>query len=171
MVLSIMGLCFFLFFIRHYQTFMRHECCMLVSSTARWGSKMERLDERGEARRDEWRGEVTAEGRADWQIWKSSQEGDRDTNFPFTSSLYLPFRKKKRDWCLIKHLSFQESSLMSLTLRGWKDRERERDEKRRETERERGKDVSWSGWWWKVEEWQSSRKQRTRNQQQRCERK
>lgn len=91
--------------------------------------EMERVDERGGGGMS---GGERSQRRADWQIWKSSQEGGRDTNFSLPSSLYLPF--KKREWGLIKHLSFQESSLMSLTLKGWK--EGERDETRREKEGE-----------------------------------
>lgn len=140
---------------------------LLVSSLARWGSEMERLDERGEARRDEWRWEVTAEGRADWQIWKWSQEGDRDTNFSLTSSLYLPFKKRERvrpnKTFIIPGKLFNVFDITR--LKGGRERERWKEKRERG-----GGSMSQNGWWWKVEEWQGTRRQKTSNQRQRCER-
>lgn len=72
-------------------------------------------------KRDEWRWEVTAAKRALWRIWKWSQEGDGDRNF--SSRFFFVFTLQKRE--LIKHLSFQESSLTCLTLKDWGEGERE----------------------------------------------
>lgn len=78
----------------------------------KWSDWM-KMERRGGMRGDErsqW------PGGADWQIWKLSQ-GGRQRYQLFLDFLFVFTLQKEREWGLIKHLSFQESSLMSLTLK------------------------------------------------------